>query len=113
MEEVKQEQIEEMHEQLPNHLHVLKRLDGKYSVIKEVDADEVEEVVTFDDKESAEAYKAEQNGDKTEEAKPSDKTEVEETTNKQVEITDTDGEEPSDPEEVKQFEEELAKTAQR
>lgn len=109
MEEVKQEQIEEMHEQLPNHLHVLKRLDGKYSVIKEVDADEVEEVVTFDDKESAEAYKAEQNGDKTEEAK----TEVEESTNKQVEITDTDGEEPSDPEEVKQFEEELAKTAQR
>lgn len=107
-EEVKQtqaEQIEEMHEQLPNHLHVLKRLDGKYSVIKEVDADEVEEVATFDDKESAEAYK---NGETTEEAKTEETVE-----DKQVEITDTDGEEPSDPEEVRQFEEELAKTAQR
>lgn len=100
---------EECHNELSGHEHVMKRLDGKYSVIKEIDKDNVEEIAVYDTEEEAKSnVKTLEEEVKTEEVAEVP-TEVAETPTDKVEITDDIDIEDSDPEEVEKFEEELKK----
>lgn len=109
-EEIKEEKIEDKeeikkaHEMAGEHFHVLKRLDGKYSVISEVDENEIKEVSVHDSEDEAKsALEAKAVADKGDNGKEAEK----QADDNYVEITDSIDEEADDPEEVREYEEEI------
>lgn len=101
-----------------DHYHTLKKKDGKYSVIKEVDEYLVEEISDdFDTEDAAKAEMtklAEDAGASKQEANDTDDNMVNvpdpNAKPEEIEISDSyDEDTESNPEEVKQYEEELSK----
>lgn len=102
--ETKDEIVEKAHDMAGEHFHVLERLDGKYSVISEVDENTIKEVSVHDTKDEADkalAGEAEAGNNDT-------KTEAEtDAKDNYVEITDVDEEEADDPKDIEEYEEEI------